>query len=155
MDPHTLLVEKLFRAANKMKGFKSFSAYFFHNVPYGMLTRMQDGREERVPIPRLLNEWTQAHRLVFVGDASMAPYELFASMGISRWQDSSGRERSSGLDWLKMIRRSCPASIWMNPDPMRWWDHQTVAAIGQVYPMFPLTVDGLRDGIRELRKMES
>ena len=76
----------------------------------------------------------------------MAPWELFSG-GYGR-----GEKRLSGLDWLQAFRRRCPSSIWLNPDPERYWRHPTVNAIGDVFPMYPLTVAGLRDGVRTLSK---
>lgn len=143
MEPHAQLVERLFTAATDTKGFKSFEAWHFHNVPYGWLFRDLDSRYERVQIDNLLMDWTPQHRLVWVGDASMAPYELFTPT----WKDGM-----SGLNWLEKIRRKCGYSIWLNPDPQRYWRHPTVEAIGDVYPMFPLTVEGIRRGIKKLKK---
>lgn len=142
MDPHTQMVERLFTAASEMKGFKSFSSWHFHNVPYGNLYR-GEYMTERMSIDTLLSEWTSEHRLVWVGDASMAPYELF---------NTYFRNGLSGLGWLKRIKRRCPAAIWLNPDNKRHWEHPTVRAIGHVYPMFPLTLDGLNAGIKQLKK---
>lgn len=151
MAPHARLVEALFTAAEEEKGFKSFEALQFHNAPYGWLYRSYQ-RNERVSIDELLRSWTPKHRLVFVGDASMAPYELFDPQGFGwGFATRSDTPRMSGLEWLKLIHGRCPASIWLNPDPRRWWDHPTVRAIGAVYPMFPLTVDGLKDAVKRLR----
>ena len=70
-----------------------------------------------VAIEQLLMDWTPEHRLVWVGDASMASYELF---------NSYHRNSLSGLGWLQRIRRACPASVWLNPDPQQYWEHPTV-----------------------------
>lgn len=148
MDPHTRLVSRLFTAAQELEGFKTFESYFFHNVPYGWLYENYETRERR-RIEELLGEWTPAHRIVWVGDASMAPWELF-SAGYYDWTGRGGTT-ASGLEWLQRIHERCPASVWINPDPKRYWNHPTVSAIGSVYPMFPLTVEGLRDAVRRLR----
>ncbi|MBO85023.1 MAG: VWA containing CoxE family protein [Deltaproteobacteria bacterium] len=149
MSPHTRLVTQLFTAASEVKGFKSFEAWYFHNAPYGTLYKSFETRE-RQSIEVLLREWPESTRIVFVGDASMAPYELFEPWGYNTW---GGRPASqSGLDWLRRIRAHSRASIWLNPDPKRWWRHPTVEAIGGVFPMFPLTLTGLRDGIKVLRR---
>lgn len=151
MSPHARLVEALFKAAQDEKGFKSFEALQFHNAPYGWLYKSyQTG--ERVSIDACTREWTPQHRLVFVGDASMAPYELFDPQGIGWGFGRRGEgPRMSGLEWIKLLKSRFPAAIWLNPDPKRWWDHPTVRAIGAVVPMFPLTVAGLEDGVRRLR----
>ena len=149
MTPHTTLVERLFSAASVMKGFKSFTAWSFHNAPYGWLYSNYD-TYERQRIDEIIRGWTPQHRLVFVGDASMAPYELFHPMGSARWPGSGGGTMS-GLDWLRRMKAAAPASVWLNPDPVEWWDHPTVRGIGNLVPMFPLTVEGLRDAVRRLR----
>ena len=140
MEPHARLVEELFSAAQDMKGFRSFEAWHFHNVPYGYLYE-DYYTNSRTSIMELLQTWTPKHRLVWVGDASMAPYELFSP----GWTDTR-----SGLDWLKLIRQRCPYSIWLNPDPQRFWDHPTVRAISNSFDMYPLTVEGLRRGVKRL-----
>jgi len=146
MSPHTQLVTQLFTAASALKGFKSFESWHFHNVPYGHLT--EDYRSgKRTPIEDLLRAWPAGTRVVFVGDASMATYELFQPFG---YFGGAGAQLS-GLEWLQRMRRQLPHSVWLNPDPERWWDHPTVRAIGATFPMFPLTLDGLRAAVQRLR----
>jgi uncharacterized protein with von Willebrand factor type A (vWA) domain len=148
MSPHTELVSRLFTAASEVKGFKTFETWHFHNVPMGQL--YEDYRTgKRKPIEELLHQWPTGTRVVFVGDASMASYELFQPYG---YYGGSAKAALSGLEWLQRIRRVCPASVWLNPDPQRWWDHPTVRAIGSVFPMFPLTLDGLRSAVKVLRR---
>lgn len=149
MSPHTRLVTQLFTAAQEVKGFKSFEAWYFHNAPYGTLYKSFE-TGERESIEALLRDWGPQHRLVFVGDASMAPYELFEPYGYSF--TSRGGATFSGLDWLRRIRARCPASVWLNPDPRRWWRHPTVEAIGGIFEMHPLTLPGLRDAVKVLRR---
>lgn len=147
MAPHAEKVEKLFTAMKRVKTFKSLDTWYFHNCPYGWLYK--DFQElDKVPTEQVLAELTPEHRLIFVGDASMAPYELFNAWG---W---SGAEAPTGLDWLQRFRRKCPGSIWLNPDPERWWNHPTVSAIGRTFPMFELTVDGLQNGVKSLRQAQ-
>jgi uncharacterized protein with von Willebrand factor type A (vWA) domain len=150
MEPHSRLVSQLFTAAKEVQGFKSFQAWHFHNVPYGHLYE-DYATMKRVPIDDVIGGLSPHHRLVWVGDASMAPWELFGRYHIGPW--GSGQERAglNGLDWLKRIRRLCPASIWLNPDPVRYWNHPTVSAIGAIYPMYSLSLDGLRDAVGKLR----
>lgn len=148
MDPHARLVERLFTASTELKGFKSFQSLFFHNAPYGHLYRSWQ-EWERVPIPELIREWTPKHRIIWVGDASMAPYELLSD---GYWGFSGRRGGGmSGLDWIQHITRRCPNSVWLNPDAERWWNHPTVRAIGNVVPMFPLTVGGVQQAVKKLR----
>jgi uncharacterized protein with von Willebrand factor type A (vWA) domain len=144
MSPHHAHVSRLFSAAAKAKGFKSFEAWSFHNCVYGFLYRnIETG--DRVPTEDVLSQWGPKHRVILVGDASMAPYELFGPLG---WP---GTHATAGIDWLKRVRARAPGSVWLNPDPPRFWAHPTVHAIGEVFPMFELTVAGLREAVRRLR----
>jgi uncharacterized protein with von Willebrand factor type A (vWA) domain len=76
MDPHSRLVSQLFTAAKAVQGFKSFQAWHYHNVPYGYLYE-DYATMKRVPIDDVIGGLSPNHRLVWVGDASMAPWELF------------------------------------------------------------------------------
>lgn len=143
MEPHASLVSRLFTAANELKTFKTFDAWYFHNCPYRYLYR-DYATFDRKPTSEVLRDLTPEHRVVWVGDASMAPWELFSS----GW----GNEGPNGLENIKLFARKCPAGIWLNPDPERFWDHPTVNAIGATVKMFPLTIDGLKRGVRHLRK---
>ncbi len=143
MEPNAELVSRLFTAAKQSKTFKTFEAWHFHNCPYNWLYK--DYRTyDRKPTAQVLEKLTPQHRLVWVGDASMAPWELFQGGG---W----GEPGPTGLQWLQRFTQRSPASIWLNPDPERYWDHPTVRAIGATMPMFPLTVDGLRRAMNKLR----
>ncbi len=145
MDPHAERVSQLFTAAAEMRSFKTFSTWQFHNAPYGWLYKDYQ-RLERTPTGRVLDALTPRHRLIWVGDASMAPYELFSASG---WP--SGKEQLAGVDWIRRFRQRCPASVWLNPEPQRYWAHPTVSAIGQILPMFELTLDGLARAVKKLR----
>ena len=144
MAPHYERVSQLFSAAEKLKTFKSFSSYSFHNCVYGWLYNDIE-KLDRVRTEAVLANLTPRHRLVFVGDASMAPYELFTPFS---WPGEGG---IAGIEWLRRLRQRCPASVWINPDPPRYWNHPTVRAIGQLYPMVPLTLDGVREAVKKLR----
>lgn len=145
MTPHYEQVSSLFSAADRTKTFKSFTSYYFHNCVYGWLYR--DFQQlDRLRTEEVLRDLTPQHRLLFVGDASMAPYELF---NVFAWPGTEGH--MTGLDWLRRFRARCPGSVWLNPDPERYWNHPTVRAIGQVFEMHPLTVDGLHRAVTKLR----
>ncbi len=146
MAPHAQRVNELFTAAEEIRTFRSFEPLFFHNCVYNWLWDDFEAGERR-PTAEILAGLTPRHRLIFVGDASMAPWELFSSTG---WGFGDG-ERLAGIDWLRRFRQRCPASVWLNPDPRRWWDHPTVSAIGQQFPMFELSLEGLRDAVNRLR----
>jgi uncharacterized protein with von Willebrand factor type A (vWA) domain len=144
MAPHVEKVERLFTAATRTRAFKSFKHYSFHNCVYDRVyTDIERG--EAVPTLKFLSDLGPRHRLVFVGDASMAPYELFQPFGFP------GAATVAGLEWLRRLKERAPGSIWLNPDPTRFWAHPTVNAIGRLFPMFELTVGGLREAVRKLR----
>lgn len=143
MEPHAAVVSRLFTAASEMKIFKTFDALYFHNAPYRWLYKSYATYERRLTAD-VLRELTPQHRVVFVGDASMAPWELFNT--------GYGDTGPSGLDWIQRFGRKAPASVWLNPDPPRFWDHPTVRAIGNAVPMFHLSVAGLRQAVRKLRQ---
>ncbi|MBA2321613.1 MAG: VWA domain-containing protein [Deltaproteobacteria bacterium] len=145
MDPHAERVSQLFTAAAELRTFKTFETWQFHNAPYGWLYKDYQ-RLDRTPTSRVLEALTARHRVIFVGDASMAPYELFSASG---WP--SGAEQLAGIDWIRRFRQRCPASVWLNPEPQRYWEHPTVGAIGQILPMFELTLDGLSRAVKKLR----
>lgn len=144
MYPHTELVSRLFTAAKEAKGFKSFDHYYFHNCIYQHVwTDFEAG--DRLESGKVLERLDPDHRLIFVGDASMAPWELFTKSA------ALGMPAPSGLDRFEMFKRKCEAAVWLNPDSKKFWDHPTVTAISTVFPMHALTLDGLRDAIRFLR----
>ncbi len=144
MTPHTELVSRLFTAAKGTKTFKGFKHYYFHNCVYHQLYEDYE-TYDAVPTGDVLRELTPETRLIFVGDASMASWELF-SPGYA-----FAEAKRSGLEWLEAFAHKCPAAVWLNPDPERFWNHPTVKAIGDTFKMYPLTLDGLRAGIRFLR----
>ena len=86
-----------------------------------------------------------------MGDAQMAPYELGSSY--SHWGRSDDRRARSGLDWLTLIRKRYDHAIWLNPSQRPVWGEywsQTYDTISRVFPMYPLTVDGLEEGMKKL-----
>ena len=138
MEPHARMVEQFFTAFSESKGFKSFQAWHFHNVPYGRL--FSENKTES--IETLLTQWTPHHRIVWVGDACMAPYEMFSPTYHSNMR---------GIDWIQRITQTCPKSIWLNPEKPNYWNHPTITGVSRVISMKPLTLEGLAEGIQLLR----
>lgn len=143
MEPYAQLVSRLFTAAKELKTFKTFEALYFHNCPYGWLYKNYATYERRKTID-VLTSLTPQHRVIWVGDASMAPWELFSGAAF-------GDPGPTGIDWIRRFGQRCPASVWLNPDAASYWQHPTVQAIGAAIPMFHLSVQGLKDAIRRLR----
>ncbi len=144
MTPHNRLVSQLFTAGKETKTFKTFDHFYFHNCVYQSLYRDYENYD-RLPTAQVLRDLTPEHRLIFVGDASMASWELF-SAGYA-----FADEQRSGLEWLQAFSHKCAAAVWLNPDPERFWNHPTVRAIGDQFRMYPLTLDGLRKAVQFLR----
>jgi len=147
MDPYARLVDRLFSAASEIGHWRSFDHYFFHNCPYSRVYTSIE-RLESTPTAELFRKHPADTKVVFVGDACMAPWELTAVGGVlSLWE----KNQRSGLDWITHFKTTFKDCVWLNPEPERFWRHETIAAIRQVIPMFPLTLDGMREAVRHLR----
>ncbi|MGK4002551.1 VWA domain-containing protein [Sorangium sp. So ce1036] len=151
MDPHAALVSQLFSAARRATHWKELRSYYFHNCVYGRVFRTE-GLREPVSVRELLHECGRHHKLVMVGDAAMAPYELLGA-SISGGGGLSALEadaRAPGVAWLMMLRDHFDRAAWLNPDGVGPYPHPTVDAIKSIFPMFPLTLEGLGDAVAEL-----
>jgi uncharacterized protein with von Willebrand factor type A (vWA) domain len=145
MDPYIPVVQTLFDYAGAQ--FKDVKTFFFHNTVYDALWR----DSTRIKKPVRVNELSRYDpdtRLIFVGDASMAPYELMASDGSIYMQERSGKP---SVEQLKFLSETFPHNVWLNPVPTRMWSYtHTINAISQIFPMFPLSLDGLDEAISKL-----
>ncbi|HEY8430277.1 MAG TPA: VWA domain-containing protein [Sandaracinaceae bacterium] len=148
MDPYAHLVSRLFTAAKKATHFRELRTYYFHNCIYGKV--YEDAAFSRpVRVRDLLAECGPHYKLIVVGDALMAPYELLAAGG-SLWLDED--ERVEGIVWLMMLEDHFERSCWLNPEPPRYWSGNTIEYIAKVFPMFPLTLEGLGEAVAHLTK---
>jgi uncharacterized protein len=147
MDDHVRVCEELFTAARGE--FKHLKYYYFHNFVYE--TVWQDNRRrhaERIPTLELIRTYGPDYRLVFVGDATMGPYEIVQPGGsIEHWNDEPGSA------WLERLRRAYPKHVWLNPEPEDRWEY--VPSIGVARQllegrMFPLTLGGIDQAMRAL-----
>ena len=147
MLPYTDLMSRLFSATQKATHFKELRTYYFHNCVYGTVwptTGFTDG----VSVPDLLQQCGSHYKLIVVGDASMAPYELFAPLA---WE--FGNESAlTGLAWLRVLRDHFTDAVWLNPEPTSRWPGGTIEDIAEVFDMFPLTVEGLTRATTQLNK---
>jgi uncharacterized protein with von Willebrand factor type A (vWA) domain len=146
MLPYSDLCEKLFSAASQMEHFKEFKYFFFHNCIY------QDIYEDianykRIPTEKLFSNFHKGYKVVIVGDARMAYSELFDVNGCIDYFYTNDK---SSIEWLLKIREHFPHSVWLNPTHKNFWGHYTVDSIGKIFPMFELTIDGLKDAIKSL-----
>ncbi len=145
MDPYIAVVQTIFDYARTQ--FKEVKTFFFHNTIYG--TVWED--PSRIRKPKKVEEFARIDpetRLIFIGDASMAPYELMATDGSIYVTERSGK---SSVGHLKFLAESFPHSAWLNPVPQSMWGYtQTISAIYGIFPMFELTIDGLEKTIAHL-----
>ena len=145
MDPYIPVVQTLFDYARDQ--FKDLKTYFFHNTIYSNL--WED--PTRCKKPQRVEEFIRRDpetRLVIVGDASMAPYELFASDGSIHIEERSGMP---SIECLQFLAKAFPKSVWLNPVSASMWEYtRTIGEIRQIFPMFELTIDGLEEAVTHL-----
>jgi uncharacterized protein with von Willebrand factor type A (vWA) domain len=149
MDPHVHQCELLFTAARAE--FKHLEYFYFHNFPYERLWK--DNRRRPVASTdtwRLLRTFNSDYRVVFVGDATMSPYEIEQPGGsVEHWNEESGRV------WMQRIASHFPRLVWLNPEPEDRWKWTPSIGITRELAggrMFPLTIDGIDRAMRELRR---
>lgn len=147
MDPYIDMVQVLFQYAKSQ--FKDVRSYYFHNTIYDLLWK--DAGRYKNPI-RLedLAKIDSETRIVIVGDASMAPYELMAADGSIYAYDRSGQP---SIQRLKYFTELFNHIIWMNPIPQRNWHMTyTITVIRNIVPMFELSLDGLEKAVTHLMR---
>jgi hypothetical protein len=145
MDPYARLVSQVFSAAKRATHWKELRTYYFHNCIYGRVYKT-DGFQDPVKVRDVINECGPHYKLVFVGDALMAPYELLGTSGYGE------EDRVAGIQWLGLLRNHFERAVWLNPEPPHTWRGNTIEAIASVVPMFPLTLEGLGEAVHELVK---
>ncbi|MBS3808577.1 MAG: hypothetical protein KGY38_00285 [Desulfobacterales bacterium] len=145
MDPYVPVIQTLFNYARSQ--FKELKTYFFHNTIYDTL--WEDPARYRKPKPVAEFAGMDSDtRLILVGDASMAPYELMARDGSIYVHERSGK---ASIEQLRFLAETFPNNAWLNPVPARMWPYtRTINVIRQVFPMFELTIDGLEQAVDQL-----
>ncbi|MHA1775233.1 MAG: VWA containing CoxE family protein [Promethearchaeia archaeon] len=150
MTPFTEMVEQLFSAASKANHFKNFCYFYFHNCLYEYVYKDAELWEgEKISLEYLFKKYDSDYRVVLVGDAAMAPYELTMRHGAI---DYYQQNETPGIVWLKKFKKHFPHSVWLNPELEGPWIAQSRRMISAVFPMFPMTIQGLEDAIIELMK---
>ncbi|MDI7156453.1 VWA containing CoxE family protein, partial [Leptospira santarosai] len=154
MTSHAERVNKLFSASHQINHFKEFHYYYFHNIIYDAVYPKANMRTP-ISLQRIFKKHSDDTKLILIGDAYMAPYELLdPTYGFYhsrfRMDFRLPENPESGLDSLKRIRRHFRNSIWLNPEPIRYWDAPTIRQIGNQVPMYFLSLDGLEKGIKKL-----
>ncbi len=146
MEPFALLCSQLFSAAHSSTHFKDFRYYYFHNCIYDTLYQDIE-RQEAINTDHLLHTLEPNYKLLLVGDARMGAWELMEKYGAINYYE---RNETPGIVWLKRIAEHFTHCVWLNPDSPRFWIHPTVQLIGRLFPMFPLTLDGLGQAVKRL-----
>jgi len=149
MDEHVRVCEELFSAARSE--FKHLEHFYFHNFIYEHVWKDNSRRYGTVtPTERVLHTYGRDYRVIFVGDASMSPYEITQPGGsIEHWNAESGAR------WMARVTDSFPRLVWLNPEVARRWEYTPSVGITRELVggrMFPLTIEGLELAIRELRR---
>ena len=149
MDSHVRISEELFSAARTE--LKHLEYYYFHNFLYERVWRQnRRGYNEWTPTWELLNTYGPDYKVIFIGDATMSPYEITEIGGsIEHWNDEPGEL------WLRRILEFYPDSVWLNPvPPERWTRTPSLILTRQIMAgrMFPLSLDGLDQAMKVLRK---
>jgi uncharacterized protein with von Willebrand factor type A (vWA) domain len=148
MDSHVRACEELFSAARSE--FKHLEHFYFHNFVYDHVWKDNRRRSsERIPTDQLMRTYNADYRAIFVGDASMSPYEIEQPGGsIEHWNEESGAV------WMRRLTAAFPRLVWLNPEPHKYWEHiQSVGLTRALIDerMFPLTIRGLDEAITALR----
>lgn len=149
MDPWVKLCEELFSAATSE--FKNLEFFYFHNCPYEGVWKDNKRRfSERTPMWDVLHKFGHDYKLVFVGDASMSPYEITHPGGsVEHFNEESGAV------WMQRLTNTYPAAVWLNPIPEQQWGYsQSLRIIRELMTerMYPLTLAGLDEAMRELTR---
>lgn len=149
MDDHIQICEELFSAARTE--FKHLEYYYFHNCVYEGVWRDNRRRySERMDTWDVLHTYGQDYKLIFVGDASMSPYEIVYPGGSVEHMNAE-----AGQVWLQRLLDCYHKAIWLNPVPEAYWQYtQSINMLKQLMGdrMYPLTLAGLEQGMRYLSK---
>jgi len=147
MDPHVKILEELFSAA-RME-FKHLEYYYFHNCLYEKVWKDNSRRHaQATPTWDVLHTYPSDYKVIFVGDASMSPYEIFYPGGsVEHWNEETGAV------WMQRVLNVYSRAVWLNPVEEKWWDYtQSTQMIKELMEnrMYGLTLDGLDAAMREL-----
>ncbi len=149
MDPYIKVVEELFSAARTE--FKHLEYYYFHNCLYEGVWRDNRRRwDQQTPTHEVLRTYGPDYKCIFVGDASMSPYEIAYPGGANEhWNQEAGQV------WLQRAREQWTSNLWINPVPEKYWEYtHSISMIREIFEdrMVPMTLAGLEQGMRELTR---
>lgn len=147
MDDHIRVCEELFSAASSE--FKNLEYFYFHNFLYEKLWKDNSRRHaEQIPLNEIINKYGPEYKLILVGDATMSPYEIaYPGGSIEHWNEEPGSV------WLKRMLDHFKNAVWINPEEKQHWNFTPSIKLTHDLMegrMFPLTLDGLSEAIKEL-----
>ena len=151
MDDHVRVCEELFSAARSE--FRHLEYFYFHNFIYEGLWKDNRRRHtERTSTLQMLRTFNADYRVIFVGDATMSPYEIVQPGGsVEHWNEEAGSA------WMQRVAAHFPYLVWLNPEPEERWDWtQSIRLTRELVGgrMFPLTIDGLDRATAALRRKQ-
>lgn len=149
MDPYIKIMEELFSAASIE--FKNMEFFYFHNCLYEGVWKNNARRwREKTSTWEILHKYPHDYKVIFIGDASMSPYEIVYPGGsVEHWNEEAGAE------WIKRVRDVYDRSVWINPVKEEQWQYgQSIQMIKELFEdkMYPLTLDGLDAAMKELAR---
>jgi uncharacterized protein len=149
MDWHVAQAEELFSAAKSE--FKHMDYFYFHNCPYERLWKENRRRQEaKIGTDEVIRTYAGDYRLIFIGDASMSPYEISQPGGsVEHWNEESGER------WMSRLVEHFPKAVWLNPVNQQHWGYtHSIGMMRQLVDgrMFPLTLEGLEGAMRALAR---
>ncbi len=148
MDDHVRVVEELFSAARAE--FRHLEHFYFHNCLYESVWRDNRRRAERLPVEDILRSYGPDYKVIFVGDATMSPYEISHTGGsVEHWN------KEPGATWMRRLTDHCAHVAWINPVPEAHWEHvHSLVMMRSILEnrMFPLTLQGLEQATRLLSR---
>ena len=149
MDEHIARVEELFSATKTE--FKHLEFYYFHNCVYDFMWKNNRRRfAEKFETWDIIRKYNKDYKLIFVGDATMSPYEILQPGGSVEYNN-----QEAGAEWLHRLTSAFPKFAWINPEPQGVWQYrQSISVVQQLMhqKMYPLTLKGLEEAMRHLTK---
>ena len=147
MDSYIRKVEELFSASRS--AFKHLEYFYFHNFIYeGVWKNNQRRWNNQISTTDIFNTFGKDYKCIFVGDASMSPYEILYAGGANEHYN-----KVSGKDWLQRAIIQWNSHLWINPVPQKYWNYtQSIEIINKIFSdrMVPLSLSGLDKGMRQL-----
>ncbi len=149
MMPYFEPVSRLLTAMHEQRGLRAFDAFYFHNCIYDhVYSGARLTRDTAVATAEIFKRYDNRWKLIVVGDAAMHPAELLEPFG---GIDPRLTTETPGIEWMRRISEHFHRSVWINPEEQKFWQHtHTNRLLGQLFPMFHLSVDGVEDAIKTL-----